>query len=1482
MAITDEPRLVAAHQPTLDAEIPGSTLFDASALTPVSTLTLDHTLVPGVGFHPAVAAWFRDRFDGATPPQVEGWPHIATGRHTLIAAPTGSGKTLAGFLMAINKMYLAHANGRPLDGTGVVYVSPLKALAVDIAENLERPLAEIAVTAAEMGLTSPVISLGVRTGDTPQSERQAMIRKPRSFVVTTPESLYLLVTAAKSREILRTVHTVIVDEIHAMARDKRGSHLALTLERLDHICRSSPTRVGLSATQRPIETVAKLLVGTRTNTDGGIDCAIVDTGHQRALDVKLQLPDSELEAVATHAQMDHVLDNIAELVAEHRTTLVFVNTRRLAERLAHQLGERLGEDEVAAHHGSLSKDRRHRVERRLRAGELKALVATASLELGIDVGPVELVCQIGSPRSIATFLQRVGRSNHTRHGTPRGRLYPLTRDELVECTALLGAIRAGRLDALEPPVAPLDILAQQVVAETGAEDWTADGLFNLMRRAQPFAELSRERFDDVVTLVADGIMTGRGRRAAWVHHDQVNAELRGRRGARYVALTSGGAIPEIYDMRVIAEPDETFIGTVNEDWAMESMAGDIFLLGTNSWRIRQVTGGEVRVTDAGDAPPTVPFWTGEAPARTAELSSEVSLIRESVDGHLARDDPAAATAWLISATGIDADAAALIVAYLATGRASLGVMPTSTDLVMERFFDDADGMQLVIHSPLGGRINRAMGYALRKKFCVGFNFELQAAASDDAVVISLGPHHSFPLTDVQHFLQPATITETLTQAILDQPAFQSRWRWNLNRSLIVLRMRNGKRNPPPIQRMESDDLLAALFPDAAACQENVTGPVTIPDHPVVQQTIHDTLTEGMDVEGLIELWQALGDSSVTMHHVDTTEPSVLAHEILTARPYAFLDDGELPERRTHAAPIRRGLPVDLTDIGTLVPGAIEEVQAELVPRPRTPDELHDLLRDVILLEANEEWRPLFEQLAANGRATAIGGPCGAPVNAAAGPSERWFAAESTTSVEVLLSDTPSGEVFPEQVAAAVLRGHLELLSPIRADALQARTGIATTSFRVGLMTLEAEGSAIQGRFSNRGAAPPLDGPGAADNHALGSEATIEWCSRRLLARMHGRSRQTRRRGVEAVSPEQFVRFLTRWQHVAPGTRVTSPLGLARVLEQLQGWAAAVASWEPQVLSSRINNYDPQWMDRLCLDGQVQWLRLVPPSMEDPDRRGTGPSKATPISIVFRQDMPWLLPATRGEALPPVPAAGAVAEIVEAIASHGPRFATELAADTGRIQSDIERALWDGVTRGLLTADGFEAIRSLTDGRRRSAKRQQSISRLRRSNLGSTHAAGRWSLLQAPDALSGDAQQSSTAEPMPPTDGGGGGRGHTPGSFDRDELVEALADQLLQRWGVLFYDLVSVENLAVPWRDLQWALRRLEDRGLVRGGRFVKGFSGEQFALPDAVDGLKSIRKAGTSTATVAVCGSDPLNLTSVILAGDRVPARRTEVAHLPV
>ncbi|MEX0663562.1 MAG: DEAD/DEAH box helicase [Acidimicrobiia bacterium] len=1364
--------------------------------------------VPGAlsGFHPAVATWFERRFpDGATTPQRDGWPHIAAGADTLIAAPTGSGKTLAGFLVAIDRLYRAHEAGEQVhDVARVVYVSPLKALAVDIAENLERPLAEIAAVAAELGFNAPSLGVAVRTGDTTSSQRAAMLRRPPSFVVTTPESLYLLVTAAKSREILRTVDTVIVDEIHAVARDKRGAHLALTLERLESLCDERPSRVGLSATQRPIQTVARLLVGDRPLPE------IVDSGHQRDLDLALELPDGELEAVSSHEQMADVLDRIAAHVAQHRTTLVFVNTRRLAERLAHELGQRLGDDVVAAHHGSLSKDRRYRIESRLRAGELKALVATASLELGIDIGPVELVCQIGSPRSIATFLQRVGRSNHSRAGTPKGRLYPLTRDELVECTALLAAVRAGRLDAIHPARLPLDIAAQQIVAEVAAREWRTDDLYDLVRKAAPYMELTRAGFDEVITLVADGIRTGRGQRGAYIHHDAVNGEVRGRKAARLAALTSGGAIPETGDYRVVAEPDDTFIGTVNEDWAIESMAGDIFLLGTHSWQVRKIEPGVMRVRDAAGAPPTIPFWLGEAPARTAELSAEVSALRHRVDELLGVGDPDGARAHIVDVAGVDAVVAAMVVDYLAVGRAALGTMPTQARMVLERFFDDTGGMQLVVHSPHGGRINRALGLALRKKFCRTFNFELQAAANDDAVVLSLGPHHSFPLADVPRYLASGTIEDTLRHAVLDSPMFQSRWRWNLNRALMVLRFRNGRRNPPPIQRMEADDLMAAVFPQAAACAENVAGPIEIPDHLLVRQTLSDTLHEALDVDGVRELLLGIESGEVSVHCVETTEPSVLAHEILTARPYAFLDDeGEVQNRRTTAVTLRRGLAVDLSAIGALEPEAVERVRAEVAPDPTHSDDLHDLLSSLVVTRARDEWRSLWGELQARNRGQVI----------ERDGDELWCTTELHADAERALNGD-------DDEVTAVLRGHLEISGVTTSDALCELTTLPVARVSAGLAALEREGFALQGRY-------PAGG------------ASTEWVSRRLLARMHSYSRRTRRESVTAVTAQDFMRFVLRWQHVAPGTQLAGEAGLVAAINQLQGYEAAAVAWESELLARRVRGYQPAQLDQLCHEGQVGWLRLTPRAGDDTRITPGAPSKATPISVVFRDDLFWLLEAARIGVDPVEPPIGATAEILEVLRERGACFAGELAAATNRLPDDIDRALWDGVARGLVTSDGFGAIRARLAGGSRGLETRR-LSRLMRGGRPGAAGAGRWSLVQA-------------AGP----------------ALERDEVAEAVAELLLNRWGVVFRDLAVHDSIRFPWREVQWALRRLEDRGLVRGGRFVSGFSGEQYALPAAIEQLAQVRRAPRNGESVVVNATDPLNLVGVIVSGPGVSAIRT-------
>ena len=1404
---------------------------------------------PTMPLHPVVAEWFARRFpDGPSAPQELGWPAIRAGGDTLIASPTGSGKTLTGFLMAIDRLYREATADPVIPRTRVVYVSPLKALAVDIHDNLERPLAEMRAIASELGEAPPPITVAVRTGDTPAGARAAMLARPPTILVTTPESLYLLVTSAKGRTMLATAETVIVDEIHALARDKRGSHLALTLERLDHLgVGHRPQRIGLSATQRPIEDTARLLTGVGP----GRSTTVVDCGRRRDLDVSVELPGTELGAVASTEQLGEVLDRIAAHVAEHRTTLIFVNTRRMSERLAHLLGDRLGTEQVAAHHGSLSKERRLRVEQRLRAGELRALVATASLELGIDIGPVELVCQVGSPRSIATFLQRVGRSNHSRTGVPHGILYPLSRDELVECSALLAAVRAGDLDRTVAPVAPLDILAQQVVAEVAAgEEWEEKELLALVRRAAPYAGLADTDYADVLDLVSDGVTTGRGRRMAYVHRDRVNGMLRPRRGARIAALTSGGAIAEVGDYRVVLDPDEVTVGTVNEDFAIESMAGDVFLLGTHSWRVRRVEQGVVRVTDAEGATPTVPFWLGEAPSRTDELSHHVSELRSLVDELIGRlpagagpDRLDAVVAAVAERCGIDAAAARQLVEYLAAGRAALGVLPTHRDLVFERFFDEAGGTQLVVHAPFGGRVNRAFGLALRKRFCATFDFELQAAASDDAVVLSLGPQHSFPVGDAAKLLRSTTAPTVLSQAVLVSPMFASRWRWNLNRSLGVLRFRGGRRTPLPIQRMEADDLMGAVFPALAACQENApAGPIAIPDHVLVRQTLDDCLHEAMDVDGLCDRLRGMEDGSIRVHAIETTEPSVLAQEILNGKPYTFLDDAPLEERRTRAVQMRRGVPLEPGDLGRLDAAAIERVRREAAPEVRSAEELHDLLLSVVALLPELGWVDRFAELRDAGRAVAV---------TTKGGVELWVATERAGWVDRLWTGagvapgprspdlSPVPDQDPDLLVAEVLRGHLDVTGPVTPAQLGERAALAPGRVAVGLARLEAEGFAMQGRFD-----PDL-GPAG--------DGGVQWCSRRLLARIHGYTRNRLRAEIEPVSAQDLMRFLLRWQHVAPGTQLEGRAGVLAVVDQLQGFEVAAGAWEQGVLSSRVEHYQGAWLEDACLSGALVWgrLGLRPPSDAPAARRGsTTPSRSTPLSFAVRDDLPWLLLAARGDAVPTEPEHGAGRDILDALRRYGALFHGELGSRTGRLPVEVEEGLWDLVSRGLVTADGFGAVRSLLSARETWQRRHRSGARRsggrRRAGTPRVIGEGRWALLPEAD----------------PDD-------------EPDTLAEAVAEQLLARWGVVFWDLMSRETLSVPWRDIARALRRMEARGTVRGGRFVSGFSGEQFALPEAVEALRAVRRSERTGEVVVLNATDPLNLVGTVLPGPRVPAVRT-------
>jgi len=1403
--------------------------------------------------HPLVRDWFVAKFGTPTEPQEMGWPHILEGRTTLISAPTGSGKTLAAFLVCIDRLVRKALRGELADNTEILYVSPLKALGNDIQKNLEGPLGEILLLAGERGMLVPPIRTAVRTGDTLAHERRAILAHPPHILVTTPESLYILLTAAKSREILKTVETVIVDEIHAVADDKRGAHLALSLERLEHLTGKPLARIGLSATQKPIEIVAEFLTGGERPAP-----VIVNVGHKREMDLAVEVPASELGPVASNEMWGEMYDRIAALAQQHRSTLIFVNTRRLAERVAHHLGERLGNDAVAAHHGSLSRKLRLAAEKKLKGGEIRALVATASLELGIDIGSVDLVCQIGSPRAIAVALQRVGRAGHWRGAIPKGRIFATTRDELVECAALVRAIRHGELDRLEIPPAPMDILSQQIVAMCAAEDWNEAELFRAVRRAYPYRDLELKQFDAIVEMLSEGIAARRGRYGAYLHRDRVNGMLRARRGARLAAITSGGAIPENALYTVVAMPEGTVVGTLHEDFAVESLAGDVFLLGNTSWRVRRVqASGSVLVEDAQGAAPSLPFWLGEAPARTAELSHGVAELRETVSSltrgvaHGATRETSLeisnAVSWLKAECCVDDAGSEQIVDYIIAGRTVLGAVPTQDTIIAERFFDEGGGMQLVIHAPFGGRVNKAWGLALRKRFCRSFNFELQAAATDNGLNISLAEQHSFPLSDVFHFLHPNSVREVLEQAVLDSPLFGTRWRWDAGRALALLRFQGGKKVAPQIQRMRADDLLASVFPEAQACQENIVGDIKIPDHPLIAEVMKDTLTEAMDIERLVQILRDIGSGKIKCVAVDTPVPSQFSHEILNANPYAYLDDAPLEERRARAVEMRRMLPESvLSEVGHLDPAAIDEVREDAWPDVRDAEELHDILLSLTafplidqsapdapagqklqlrLSDSGARWQVHFEQLAEQRRATIV----------RAYDKKFWVAAERVRTFgrifpdaqfEIALPEVEAGEpASREDAVYAMLTGWLGHAGPTSASELSRLLGLPIAEVDKALLRLESTGAVLRGKFTD------FTGPGE-----------IEWCERRLLARIHRLTLGSLRKQVASVTPAEFMRWLLRWQHVAPSSQVLGERGTLEILQQMQGFEAPANAWERQILRRRIADYDPKVLDQLCLTGAAGWGRISPhPATLEAasiDRRRIVPTSVAPITFFVREDADWMIPHREsGESEDSLRGLSQDArEVLHYLQQRGASFFADIARGTGKLKSGIESALWELVAAGLLTADGFDNLRALIDPKRRSGQGNGKNARPR-------HSAGRWSLLYS-------------GEPV-----------------DRNRAMEAICWMLLRRYGVVFRELLTRETILPKWREVLMSLRRLEDRGEIRGGRFVGGgFVGEQFALPVAVESLRAQRGMSASGETVAVSAADPLNLVGIIVPGERVAA----------
>ncbi len=1387
-------------------------------------------------FHPAVWSWFQRTFDAPTPAQREAWPAIQEGTHTLIAAPTGSGKTLAAFLAGIDMLVRQSVEGRLDDATLVLYVSPLKALSNDVQKNLQEPLNGIADELNAMGIPDPGIRSQVRTGDTPQVERSRMRRKAPHILVTTPESLFILLTSTSGRNMLGSVRTVIIDEIHALAGNKRGAHLALSLERLGALTGQPPVRIGLSATQRPIEETARFLTG---NCDDA--CTIIDCGHVRDRDLALELPSSPLEAVMAAEVWSEVYDRLAQLSREHRTTLIFVNTRRLAERAARHLGERLGVESVAAHHGSLAREHRLDAEQRLKHGRLKALVATSSLELGIDIGDVDLVCQLGSPRSISALLQRAGRARHQVGGIPKARLFPLSRDDLVECAALLDAVRRDELDMLHIPPAPRDVLCQQIIAEAGCTAWSEDRMYHSFTRAWPYRHMSRPQFDRVITMLAEGFSTRRGRRSRHLQRDAVQGRIRGRPGAQLMAVTNAGAIPDQFDYDVVLEPDNHFIGTVNEDFAFESLPGDIFQLGNKSYRVRKVETGKLRVEDAHGLPPNIPFWMGEAPGRTDELSAAVSRLREGLERELDQGVEAAGL-WLRDRVGLNADAAGQLAEYLAQARTALGRLPTQQDLVMERFFDEVGDQHLVIHSPFGSRLNRAWGLGLRKRFCRRFNFELQAAALEDSIVISLGPTHSFPLEEVTRYLQSSTVREIVIQALLAIPMFTTHWRWNATIALAIRRNNKGRRVPPQFQRMDAEDLIAVVFPDQLACQDNLTGEREVPDHPLVNQTIEDCLHQVMDIEGLERLLSGVESGAVRIHTLDLSTPSPLAREILSARPYAFLDDAPAEERRTQAVSARRFEdPATASDLGRLDPKAIEQVTGEAQPAIGCADDLHDaLIMSGFMCVSHigvqaREWRSYLEQLGREQRACTV----------RVGEDEFWVAAERLPQVMAVFDGARAHPAIAGAGPAAtvewsrdnalieLLRAWLELSGPVSESGLQTVFHCKDTELAAALAALEQQGYCMRGNFTGTGA--------------------NEWCERALLARMHRYTLQSLRREIQPVAAADYMSFLFQWHRVGTESG-RGEAALLRAIEQLEGFPLPAGAWEADILPARVDDYLSSMLDGLCGTGQVLWARPLTDRIRsrkgDGRASGAGLLRATSIILINREQAGFWLNCDAALSSGDAGLSAAAGRVLDQLRGHGASFFLDIVRQTGLLRTQAEDALAELAARGMISSDSFAGLRALMAP----ASKRPGFARRRRRGAAAppVDAAGRWALLN-PDSRTApeDAPSGWLRTPLP--------------------ILEHHARVLLGRYGVVFRKVLERESLLPPWRELLYVLRRMEARGDVRGGRFVDGFSGEQFALPDAVAQLRAGRYRNNDE-YVALSAADPLNLTGVILPGPRIPA----------
>ncbi|HEY3281818.1 MAG TPA: ATP-dependent helicase [Armatimonadota bacterium] len=1443
-------------------------------------------------FQPYVWRWLLEAFGAPSPAQVAAWPRIAEGSNTLLFSPTGSGKTLAAFLWCISDLFRrAEAEELP-PGVSVLYVSPLKALNNDIQKNLTLPLEGIRETALREGLELPEIRSQVRTGDTTQQERAAMARKPPHILITTPESLYIILASPRFRDSLRGLRTVIVDEIHAVSDNKRGVHLSVSLERLEHLVGHRVQRVGLSATQRPVEEIARFLSGW----EGGEprSCEVVNLGARKQLDVQVVTPVDSF-AEATHdAVWAATYDTLDSLVRRHATTLVFANSRYKTERTALRLTELSESDPIAvgAHHGSMSKKVRLEMEDRLKAGRLQALVATSSLELGIDVGSIDLVCQVESPKSVSRGLQRIGRAGHLLQATSKGRLLAMHRDDLMESAVLVRALHEGELDTVRVPTNCLDVLAQQVVGAVVADEWGADALFDLVRRSHCFRSLPRQEFDDVLSMLSGEVVLDMEQppypKILW---DRVNGRLYPERGARMLAYRSSGVIPDVADYDVYLQEKKTVVGQLDEGFVEELRGGDIFILGSSSWRVLGIEKGRVMVEAVYGLAPTIPYWTGDRDSRTFDLGLMVGRFRGEAQERLGQPDTAA---WLREAVHVDEQGAENLETYLLEQRAVTGALPTDRHLIVEEFRDALGQQQVVLHSCFGIRVNDAWAMALSEALKRQTGLRVQTVTVDDGILVTAPPGASLDAASLPGLVTSANVEELLRAALWESPLFASRFRHNAVRSLMVLREYQGRKTPVWLQGMRAAALLEA-------CRR-------LPDFPLLRETMRECLYDSLETPGLRQVlaWREAGELAVSV--VKTSVPSPFCHALLLLGQTGEMGSVPARERRTRVLHLHREILKQILDEDSLKnlldESAVEEVEGKLqytAPQRRARSE-SELLRvltevgDVTDDPDSEAWvglrvqgppGDLLQRLQADGRA------CRVPIPSAESSRRRWIA---TTSF-ALFRDAFALPLEPDAVERRLLkllyeRGPLAAESLAEAGGTRARLDRLMAAYQVlelpggegdryavaeawvpvqllePKLAREEARSALLLRFlRSRGpvtrydileryglpsraveaALEALHDDGTvARGEYLPSRSSPQWCYRPNLEEIHRLTLDRLRREMEPAAPEEHADFLLRWQHRHPQTQLRGPEGLRAVLAQMQGVETFQGLWETELLAGRVADYDPSLLDRLCYGGEVVWRRLS----NDRMKRGQ-------LGFCLRRDQPWMLqPAVAAPAdcsawdddLPQV-----CGVLRQHLRERGSCFYDDLLEATGLQEGLARRGIWHLAWTGEATNESYESVRHahITSGlsgsydlATRPTDSDVTLDLILRHMEGRRldPRLGRW---VATERLCSDGQR----------------------GVPEEEAAHQWAQLLLARHGVVTREIAARECAAPAWKPLRRALVKLELQGKVRRGHFIRELSGEQYALPEAVEALREAKLrapsngngAGSEEPILAVNVCDPAN-----------------------